>query len=341
MIAARKSENRTSGSILGLAACAVAAVLTAASLMEPVSASAGPFGFGRATPPSTPGNFHVTATTDSSVTFAWTASKAGSDPHFVYEIERNDGYILNFGDVTSGTWTVGLEAGQTYSFEIFAIDSNNKASAPSPAVTVTLPVPPPPPQIIPDAPVISGASAAPSSITVSWTEATPADEIAGYAVFVDGTNAFDFGVGAIGTNFYTSTEWMIFNLTPDTTYSVVVVAQSTTGEQASSAPVSVTTTTPPNTNAPTAPTNLTGGSDGGGEAIVSWTPSTSVNEPQSQIYYRIYVNGIHEVDADVIGQTTQVYVFPDGTGDPQPVYVVAVDQYGNTSAPSNILMVDF
>jgi hypothetical protein len=339
MIAARASENRTSGSILRFAACALAAVLTVASLLEPVSASAGSFSFRRVTPPSTPGNFHVTAVTTNSVSFSWTASRAGSSGNFVYVIFQSTGLQFNVGNGTSATITT-VSPGATYSFYIEAV-AGTEASAPSPEVTVTLPAPPPPPQITPEAPVISGASATPSSITVSWTEATPADEIAGYAVFVNGTNAFDFGVGAIGTNFYTSTEWMIFNLTPDTTYSIVVVAQSTTGEQAKSDPISVTTTIPPNTTPPTAPTNLTGGSDGGGEAIVSWNPSTSVNEPQSQIYYRIYVKGIHEVDADTIGQTTEVYVFPDGTGDPQPVYVVAVDQYGNVSAPSNTLMVDF
>ena len=74
---------------------------------------------------------------------------------------------------------------------------------------------------------------------------------------------------------------------------------------------------------------------------MSWNPSTSVNTPQAQIEYRIYVNGILELDSDTIGQTTQVYVFPNGTGDPQPVYVVAVDQYGNVSPPSNTVNIDF
>lgn len=313
----------------------IVAVLLTASLLAPTSA----FSYGRQTPPSTPGNFHVTAVTTNGVSFAWTASKAGSSGKFVYVIYQSTGLQFNVGTGTSATITT-VAPGATYSFYIEAV-APPEASAPSPEVTVTIPAPPPPPPIIPAAPVITSVSNAPSTITVSWTEATPADEIAGYAVFVDGTNAFDFGVGAIGTNFYTSTEWMIFNLTPDTTYSIVVVAQSTTGEQARSEAVSATTTTPPNTTPPTAPTDLTGGSDGGGEAIVAWNPSTSVNEPQSQIYYRIYVNGIHEVDADTIGQTTEVYVFPDGTGDPQPVYIVAVDQYGNVSPPSNVLDIEF
>lgn len=133
MIAVKRPKN-----ILQLMACAFGAALTVASLVEPLSASAA---LKRTTPPSTPGNFHVTGTTTGSVSFAWTASKAGSDRSFVYEIERGDGYILNFGTVTSGTWDVGLVGGETYSFFIFAIDSDNKASADSPTVTVTLPAP--------------------------------------------------------------------------------------------------------------------------------------------------------------------------------------------------------
>ena len=120
MIAARETENRTSGSILRLAACAIAAVLTVASLVAPVSASARGF---RNTPPSTPGNFHVTATTESSVSFAWNASSPGSDRSgLVYEIYNDTtGLILNVGNVTSYTWTVGVQGGDTYSFHIIAV----------------------------------------------------------------------------------------------------------------------------------------------------------------------------------------------------------------------------
>jgi len=108
-----------------------------------------------------------------------------------------------------------------------------------------------------------------------------------------------------------------------------------------SAPVTVTTapaTTTPPPNAPTAPTGLTGGGDGGGEAIISWNPSTSVNEPQSQIQYNIYIDGVLDVPDTSVGVTTDVYIFPHGATVPAQVWVVAVDQFGNQSAPSNILV---
>jgi len=306
-----------------------AVMFTLASLLQPVSASAKVI---KATPPSTPGNFHVTGTTTSSVSLAWTASKAGSDSKFVYEIVRaNDGYILNFGSVTSGTWNVGLQGGQTYSFYIFAIDSDNNKSANSSTVTVTLPAPPPPPP--PPAPVVSLVSVTPTTITVEW----PAVDLeAAYVLYVN-------GVADSGNNleFDAETEWTVINLAQGTTYTITVEAVDFGGTSPMSNPVTATTTTTTNTIAPTAPTGLTGASDGGGEAIVSWNPSTSPYESQSQIEYLFYVNGMLEADADTIGQTIDQYVFPNGPGDPQQVYVVAVDQYGNVSPPSNILTIDF
>jgi hypothetical protein len=303
-----------------------------ASISAVLSTSA--FSIGKQTPPSAPGNFHVTAVTTNSVSFAWTASKAGSSGNFVYVIYQSTGLQFNVGSGTSATITT-VAPGVTYSFYIEAV-SPPEASAPSPSVTVTIPSPPPPQPIIPEAPVITSVSTTPSTITVSWTEATPASELDGTYLLIDGESPFNFGVDEESL-----TEWTVFNLTPNTTYTIEVAAESKTGNIAESEPMSVTTPAPPNTNAPTAPTGLTGYSDGGGEAIVSWNPSTSPNEPQSQIEYEVFVNGSNEVDSDVIGQTSQIYVFPNGPGDPQSVYVVAVDQYGNMSPPSNVLEIDF
>jgi len=308
----------------------ISAGLLTASLLAPTSA----FAFGRQTPPSTPGNFHVSALTTSSVTFSWTASRPGSSKNFVYVIFESTGLQFNVGNGTSATITT-VAPGVTYSFYIEAV-AGTEASAPSPIVTVTIPSPPPPPPIIPAAPVITSVSTTPATITVSWTEATPASELDGTFLVINGESPFYFGVYENSL-----TDWTVFNLTPNTTYAIEVGAESKTGNITYSAPINVTTPAPPNTNAPTAPTGLTGYSDGGGEAILSWNPSTSPNEPQSQIEYEIFVNGSNEVDSDVIGQTSQVYVFPNGPGDPQSVYVVAVDQYGNVSPPSNVLEIEF
>ncbi len=300
------------------------------------------------TAPSTPGDFHVTAVTTNSVSFAWNASTPGSGGSLVYVIENDtQGFIDNVGNVTNVTWTVGVEAGGTYSFHINAV-SGNEESAPSPEVTVTLAGTPLPTPVQPDPPVITEAIATSDTLTVSWTEATPADEISDYAVLVNGMGQLGDGGG-----FTNSTTFTASNLWPGYTYTITVVAYSLNGTTGAltttSEPVTVTTeatTNTPPANAPTAPTGLNGGGDGGGEAIISWNPSTSVNEPQADIQYNIYIDGVWDsfdsstAQQGTLGQTENIYIFPRGADVPAEVWVVAVDQFGNQSAPSNILTVD-
>jgi chitinase len=174
---------------------------------------------GRSTPPSTPGNFHVTVTTSGSVSFAWNASTPGSGGSLIYEIYNDTtGLVLNVGNVTSYTWTVGIQVGGTYSFHIIAV-SGNQASASSPKVTVTIPgAPPIPPAVRPDPPVITQTSVTSNTITVSWTEGTPADEIGSYEVLVNG---IEDGGGSAN-----STTSIATGLTPGYTYTITVVAYS-------------------------------------------------------------------------------------------------------------------
>ena len=311
------------------ALCAVASLLNPAALAAP-----------KRTPPSTPGNFHVAGATQSpaSVTFAWTASKAGSDPKLFYVIiNKTTGLSLNVGNVTSYTWTE-VQAGGTYSFYIYAADLDNDVSANSPVITTTIPGTPIPTAVQPAPPVITQLTATSDSLTVSWTESTPGNEIGSYAVLVNGME-----VSSPPSNTSTATAT---NLWPGTTFTVNIVAYSLNGQTgaltATSAPMTVTTaasTSGPNPAAPTAPTNLTGWGDGGGEAIISWNPSTSVNEAQSQIQYNIYIDGVLDSFDSSVGVTQQVYIFPRGATVPAQVFVVAVDQFGNQSLPSNILTI--
>ena len=312
-----------------LALCAIAGLLTPAAFAAP-----------KRTPPSTPGNFHVTGATQSpaSVTFAWTASTPGSVANFFYVIvNKTTGLSLNVGKVTSYTWTE-VQAGGTYSFYIYAADLDNDVSAASPTIAVTVPGTPIPTAVQPAAPAITQVSATSDAITVTWTEATPVNEIGSYQVLVNGMAD---GSAAANANTANAT-----NLWPGTTFTVNVVVYSLNGTTgaltATSAPVTVTTaasTGGPNPAAPTAPTNLTGWGDGGGEAVISWNPSTSANEAQSQIQYNIYIDGVLDSYDSTVGVTQQVYIFPRGATTPAQVFVVAVDQFGNQSLPSNVLSI--
>jgi hypothetical protein len=133
-------------------------------------------------------------------------------------------------------------------------------------------------------------------------------------------------------------------LASGTAFTINVVAFSLNGETgaviSTSAPVSVTTATATTTAPPavlTAPTDLTGAGDGGGEAIISSNLSTSANEPQQDIAYDIYISGALDINDSTVGQTLDVYIFPRGATLPAQVYVVAVDNLVNVSAPSNML----
>ncbi len=322
----------------GAAAKAVALAIAIAMLSLP--ALARDRGRGGSTPPSTPGDFHVTGITTSSVSFAWNASTPGSGGKLGYNIFNDTtGFSLNVGSVTSDTWTIGVQAGGTYEFHIEAYSgtSGTLVSAPSPEVTVTLLGTPLPTPVQPAAPVITQANATSNTITVAWTESTPANEINDFVVHVNGIQD---GGGPSGTTASTAT-----GLASSYTFVVTVVAYSlngTTGAlSTTSAPVTVTTaaaTTPP---APasilTAPTDLNGGGDGGGEAIISWNPSTSANEPQADITYEPYIDGVFDSFDSSVGDTNQVYIFPRGADEPATVWIVAVDNLGNVSAPSNVL----
>ncbi len=316
----------------GSAARAVALALAAAILSLPA------FGSLRRpspTPPSTPADFHATAVTTSSVTLVWDASSGASGYTITNE---TGGQILNVGNVTSYVWDVGVEAGGTYSFEIvaYAGEFGTEVSAPSPEVTVTLAGTPLPTPVQPAAPVITQTSATSNTITVSWTEATPASEINSYTILVN-------GYGSASTP-SPNTSATITNLWPGYTYSVTVTAYSlngTTGAlHTTSAPVTVmtaaATTAPAPASVLTAPTDLTGGA-APDEGQISWNPSTSANEPQEDIQYDIYLDGVLDISDSTVGQTEDVYIFPLGADFPLQIWVVAVDNLGNVSAPSNTL----
>lgn len=323
----RKLANRTAARIvaLGIAIAVLSGTAHANLRKEP-------------TPPTTPGNFHVTATTGTSVTFAWNASTNGTGGALGYTIYNDtSGFINNVGNINSYDWNFGVEAGGTYSFHIVAYSGYETVSGPSPEVTVTLPGTPLPTPVKPAPPVITHTSVTSNTITVTWTEANPASEINGYTVSAN-------GIATVSSNGSTTTA-IVTGLLPSYAYSLTVTAYSlngTTGAlQTTGAPFTATTAASTTSPAPpsvlTAPTDLSGGGDGGGEAIVSWNPSVSANEPQQDIQYVFYINGVLDSYDGTVGQTSQVYIFPRGATNPASCFVVAIDNLGNVSAPSNVI----
>jgi hypothetical protein len=348
-----KERNQAVQSVMAMVPCLVAVI----ALLSPLASSARiiikpppPPPPPVYTPPSTPGNFQATAVTKTSISFAWSPSTPGTDSKFVYvinELSPSDGFSMNVGDVTSFNWDF-VEQSTTYTFEIYAIDSNNHASAPSAPITVTTP----PTPIIPAAPVITATASTPTTITVNWAESTPSSDLQGF--FLDVSNG---GTSVVfnSTNPAEATSATIEGLFANTTYAIEVVAASATFDYSTSQVVSVTTTVSSNNIPPTAPTSLTVTYDPGtGLPDLSWNASTSPYEPSSQIQYWVvidvtqYVAGIgvesttaiDQGDSPPPGQTSSQYLFAPAQGT-FSTWVIAVDQYGNVSPPSNVVSVSY
>jgi hypothetical protein len=223
-------------------------------------------------PPNPPGNFHVTTTTDDSVSFAWNPVTGATYELFNDTAENT----LNVGNVTSYTWT-GLQAGDTYSFHVVAV-VNKVASASSPEVTVKLPGAPPPPT--PNTPGNFQVTATTdNSVSFAWNPVTGAT----YELFND-TTGLTFNVGNV-----TSYTWS--PLTAGYTYSFHIVAVVNNVSSASSPEVTVTipgAPAPPPAVQPAAPV-ITSTSATSDSITVSWTESTPVSELNE---YAILVNGI-------------------------------------------------
>ena len=98
------------------------------------------------TPPTAPGNLHITDVTPYTVTLAWNPSTDNSG-QVVYSISANGTIVLSTDRRFAGTsWTVDALTPQTaYTFTVTAVDPTGNASAASNAVTVTTPAVSPPP----------------------------------------------------------------------------------------------------------------------------------------------------------------------------------------------------
>jgi chitodextrinase len=275
--------------------------------------------------PTTPTNLHVTATTPTTVTLAWNPSTDNSGS-VTYRVQMVSPSFAMETSQTSLTWT-SLSPNGTYSFYVYAVDKSGNRSANSNTLTVTTQADSTPPT----APVLSGSVVSPSQVWLAWTASRDDTDwwSPSYRVLLNGSPAAH-------VNWHGERSVRIRHLTPATTYTFNVQALDSSGNIATSNAVTLTTQPSSDTMPPTAPTNLHLVSEpGSGEFYLGWTQSTDNVDPQYLIEYEIYVNGVLSPLAVSAGVDQDfVYASPDC----ENVFVVkAVDQTGNTSAPSNEL----
>ena len=162
-----------------------------------------------------------------------------------------------------------------------------------------------------------------TTATLTWTASTDNVGVTGYDVYQGTTN--------IGT--VTGTSANITSLVANTQYSFSVKAKDAAGNvSAASNTVTFTTPSGADTQAPTAPTNLTASNVTQSTVDLSWTASTD-NVGVSG--YDIYQNGIKV--STVTATSTTISGLTAATS--YSFYAVAKDAAGNTSTASNTINV--
>lgn len=302
---------------------AVALVLGAAVVVGTASAARG----GRdRTPPTTPTNLRITATTDTTVTIAWDASTDNSG-NFSYRVRERAFNDWTFSvPQTRTTYTATrLWPGQTYTYTVWAVDAAGNRSGDSNTITHTAPQDVTPPAPAPQLTTVNPFR--PARIGLSWTQSIDNVSQTRYTLYANGiqqAQAFDL------------TSYTLWTLTPGATYEFQVTASDVFGNSVAGDPVTATMPTTTDTTPPTAPTNLAGDAIEN-EIHMTWTQSNDDGDPQSEILYEFYLNGVMHPDDDLFGGSGLVYC-RQASGF-TTVVAKAVDSSGNRSGPSNAITV--
>jgi chitodextrinase len=278
---------------------------------------------GDRTPPTTPTNLRVTSVSQTSVTLAWDPStdKSGTVTYSVYK----DGQPFAVPQGQTKYTIDWLSPGLTYSFYVTASDRSLNQSGQSNTVTVTTHRDMTPPT----APELSGFVRGPSQVSLTWTPST--DDITwwtlGYRIFANGAPVTQH------VNWYWERQVVLRHLAPATTYTFTVEANDFNGNTTMSNTVTLTTEPTNDVTPPSAPTNVRIVDGGCFEFWVGWTQSTDDMDPQYEIEYEIYVNGVLSPLAVGAG-IDRDFVYATASGD-NTFTVKAVDRAGNTSEASN------
>jgi len=274
-------------------------------------------------PPSAPKNLRVTGSAHYSVSLAWDASTDNSG-FLTYWIQANNGYRMSVPmSRTSATFTDGVNAGVTSSYQVYAVDGSGNKSKLSNKVTISLPPDTNPPSV----PVLTVTDVGATHVSLSWSSVDEGPVIY-YWVYRSDWGNWAFVRDAAATS------GMANGLSPNTTYAFQAQARDKLRNMSAlSAPVAVTTgpVDASDTTAPTTPMHLQE-SHYDQEMNLTWAESTDNVDPQDALRYEVYVNGVL---ADVVfGNGFSISYGEFGTN---VIEVFAIDAAGNRSEPATIV----
>jgi len=285
-----------------------------------------------APPPPGAGNYLATLTVvappGGNISLTWIATP-GAQSYRIYQTTISQ--PLNFSVVQTVPQTTGtlatnatvanLTPGQTYLFQVRAVDPNGLETV-APAAAMNLPgfgsaiLAPP-----------SGVTATNptgTSLTVTWA-ATPG--AASYRVAVSTNPNGPFTTAAGGT--VTGTTATITGLTPNTTYYIQVIAMDNAGNQSTP---SITATA---SSGPTvaAPTNVSVTAVTSTTATLTWTAAP--NAATYRVTISLALSGPYSTATVTNSSSTGATVTGLSPSTPYFFQVYAVDNAGNQSLPSN------
>ncbi len=256
--------------------------------------------------PASPTNLTATAG-NSQVTLTWTPSVGATS----YNIYMNGIVLVG---VTNTTYTdTGLVNGQTYSFQVTALNSaGESAKTPSVSVTPVAPVVPPAP------PTNLSATAGNTTAKLSWT---PVAGATSYNIYVNGS--------LYSTNI-TDNPHTVAGLVNGQSYAIQITSVNSNGESSKSTSVSVTPMTP----AVTTPPVLVSVIGTGNSEYLTWTAvtgATSYIVYQNGVAIGVVTSGLNYNDLSVkVNNTYSYYVTALGaTGESLPSNTISA----NTSPP--------
>ena len=281
--------------------------------------------------PTAPANLMVTGIADTSVSLKWQAStdNSGKLSYRVRITNLNNSAYNTLATVsqTQTTYTAKfLATNSNYTFAVYAVDdSGNKSADSNIASAHTLADTTPP-----SGPSLQASVLGPAEVQLTWTRSTDnvSNNCCNYSINVNGAPITQ------NISWLSQTQAVVRHLQPGSAYSFSVTASDFSGGNATTSNV-VNTATPPSSDTlpPTVPTNLhLVRDDTCAEVWLGWTESSDNSDPQSNIEYEIYVNGVLSplpvnsgIDFD--------FVYGTAFGD-NYFTIKAVDKSGNTSAPS-------
>jgi chitodextrinase/predicted esterase len=227
------------------------------------------------TPPSTPVNLHVTATTTNSVSLDWDNSTdnvgvAG------YDIFVNGS--KQYSSTTSDVVATSLNPATSYTFTVQAHDAANNFSGISGSVIGTTATPPD--VTPPSAPGnLHSTAVTTTSVSLDWDNSTDNIGVTGYDIFVNGNKTYSS----------TSSDYVANGLSPTTTYAFQVQAHDLANNLSGfSNTINGTTATPPDQTAPSVPVNVHVVSVTTSSITLDWDNST---DNVGVTGYDVFVNG--------------------------------------------------